>query len=42
LYSPILQQAVLLRDDAATRDFLAFLQTEEAHRIMQARGYERP
>jgi molybdate transport system substrate-binding protein len=43
LHEPILQQAVLLDvDSAPARDFLAFLKTAEAHRIIERAGYRVP
>lgn len=42
LYSPIEQQAVLLRGTAAGRDFLAWLQTDEARALIRAYGYDVP
>lgn len=42
LYTPIEQQAVLLakaKDNAAARDFLQFVQTEEAQRLITSAGY---
>ena len=42
LYSPIKQQAVLLRDTAAARGLLHFLTSTEALRILQADGYDTP
>jgi molybdate transport system substrate-binding protein len=42
LYSPIEQQAVLLRDTPAAREFLAFLESDEAVGIIQRMGYEAP
>ena len=42
LYSPILQQAVIINDTAISRDFIAYLKTPVAqHRIRQA-GYDLP
>lgn len=42
LYSPIDQQVVLLKDNAAARDFLAFIQREETRRLIRSFGYEVP
>ncbi len=42
LYSPIEQQAVLLRDGSAARDFLAFLGSDEGVEIITRSGYEVP
>lgn len=42
LYDPIEQQAVLLRDSEATRDFFAFLKSPETERLLQRFGYTRP
>jgi molybdate transport system substrate-binding protein len=40
LYSPIEQQAVLLRETAPGRAFLTFVQTEEARALIRAYGYD--
>jgi molybdate transport system substrate-binding protein len=42
LYSPIEQQAVLLRDHAAPRAFLAYLRSDEARALIRAGGYRTP
>jgi molybdate transport system substrate-binding protein len=42
LYSPIEQQAILLKDSAAARAFLAFVQSEEALDIIHSYGYDTP
>jgi molybdate transport system substrate-binding protein len=42
LYSPIEQQAVLLRDKDAARAFLAFAKSEEGRTIIQSFGYDLP
>ncbi len=45
LHSPVRQDAVLLRhgaNNAAAREFLAFLHSEKAIRRIEARGYENP
>ena len=42
LYDPIEQQAVLLTDSQAARDFLAFVRGREARDIIRAHGYESP
>jgi molybdate transport system substrate-binding protein len=39
LYTPIEQQAVLLREKPAARALLAFLQSDEALKIMRDYGY---
>ena len=39
LYTPIAQQAVLLRDTAAARDFLGFVRSAEARQTMREFGY---
>lgn len=39
LYSPIDQQAVLLRESQAARDFVAFIQGPQAARIIREHGY---
>ncbi len=41
-YSPIEQQAVLLKDKQAARDFLAFVKSDTGKAIIQAYGYEVP
>lgn len=40
LYSPIEQQAVLLTDNAAAREFLRFVRGGEASNIIRAHGYD--
>ncbi len=42
LYTPIEQQALLLKDNAAARDFLTFVRSEEAKKIIRAHGYGTP
>lgn len=42
LYTPIEQQAVLLKDNAVARDFLAFVQTEAMLQLIQDYGYATP
>ncbi|MGH8548980.1 MAG: molybdate ABC transporter substrate-binding protein [Methylococcales bacterium] len=42
LYSPIEQQAVLLKDNEAARAFLSFVKTDEARTIIQSFGYDTP
>jgi molybdate transport system substrate-binding protein len=42
LYSPIEQQAVLLKDNPVARDFLAFVSGTEALKIIGAYGYGTP
>ena len=42
LYAPIEQQAVLLKDTAAGRDFLAFVSSPEAVAIIRQFGYAVP
>ncbi len=42
LYAPIVQQAVLLRDEPAARAFLAYLQGDEARAVIAAWGYGTP
>jgi molybdate transport system substrate-binding protein len=42
LYSPIEQQAVLLKDAEPARAFLEFLRSDEARRIIRGYGYETP
>jgi len=42
LHSPIDQQAVLIRDEPAARDFLLFLGSDEAKEIIRRSGYEVP
>jgi molybdate transport system substrate-binding protein len=41
-YSPIEQQAVLLRDHGAARAFLEFVRTDEARALIRSFGYETP
>lgn len=40
LYTPIEQQAVILRDSQAARDFVAFMQSEPVKQIMRDHGYD--
>ena len=42
LYTPVQQQAVLLKDNATARDFLAYARDEEAVAIIRAYGYGTP
>jgi len=42
LYAPINQQAVILRDSVAVRDFLAFVRSTEAIAIIKHNGYKTP
>lgn len=42
LYDPIEQQAVLLKDSPAGRDFMAFMQGEEARALIRSYGYDVP
>ncbi|MBT5104520.1 MAG: molybdate ABC transporter substrate-binding protein, partial [Porticoccaceae bacterium] len=42
LYSPIDQQAVLLNDKQASKDFLKFLDGSLARQIIQNYGYDLP
>lgn len=42
LYTPIEQQAVLLKDDEAARAFLLFVRSEEALEIIRDYGYDTP
>ena len=42
LYSPIEQQAVLLRKSVAATAFMAFMRSEPARQIIQNSGYETP
>ncbi len=41
-YDPIVQQAVLLRDDATARAFLAFLRSDEGRALIRSFGYGTP
>ena len=41
-YAPIEQQAILLKDNAAARDFLSFVRRKEAKEIIRAYGYGTP
>ncbi len=42
LYAPIVQQAVLLKNAPAARDFLAFVRSEQGREVIRAHGYETP
>ena len=42
LYDPIEQQVILLKDKPAARDFLSYVQSEEALKIIQSYGYYLP
>lgn len=42
LYAPIEQQAVALADTKPAREFLAFVRSEDARRIIHSFGYETP
>ena len=42
LYTPIEQQAVLLKDNDATRDFISFVRSKLALEIIQDYGYDTP
>lgn len=42
LHEPIVQQAVLLRDEPAARAFWAFLRSDEARAIITSSGYDAP
>lgn len=42
LYPPIVQQAVLLKNNQAAREFLAFIKSPETRKIIQAHGYDTP
>lgn len=42
LYTPIEQQAVLLEENPAARQFLAFMQTRAAVNIIESHGYDVP
>ena len=42
LYTPIEQQAVLLKDTGAGRAFMSFMRSEKAIRIIHDHGYETP
>jgi len=42
LYSPIIQQAVLLRESSAAREFLSFVRGQEALDILRSYGYRTP
>ncbi|WP_250654752.1 molybdate ABC transporter substrate-binding protein [Alkalimarinus coralli] len=39
LYTPIEQQAVLLKDSAAAREFLFYLKSDESRRVIESFGY---
>lgn len=40
LYQPIEQQAVLLRENTATQDFMAFVRSEQGRKIILDHGYD--
>ena len=42
LYTPITQQAVLLKEGRAARDFIAFMHSEEARATIRSYGYTTP
>jgi molybdate transport system substrate-binding protein len=42
LYTPIEQQAVLLKDNKATRDFISYVRSKPALEIIQNYGYDTP
>lgn len=42
LFAPIAQEAVLLRDHPAARDFLEFVRSDRARALIRAYGYEVP
>ena len=42
LYKPIEQQAVLLKDMGPAREFLEFLGSQEARRLIRQHGYKVP
>ena len=42
LYSRIEQQAVLLQDKPVAREFLTFVRSDAALKIIQEYGYDRP
>lgn len=42
LYSPIEQQAILLRDTRAAREFLGYLESDKARAIIRQHGYQTP
>lgn len=42
LYDPIEQQAVLLEDSPAARDFMAYMQSKEARALIRSYGYDAP
>lgn len=42
LYNPIKQQAVLLKDNTAAKQFLAFIKSKKARQIIQKYGYDTP
>jgi len=42
MYAPIRQQAVLLRDSPAAREFLAFVRSDRALKIIRDYGYDTP
>ena len=42
LYGPILQQAVLLKEKVAGREFMSFLRSEAGLKIIRSHGYDAP
>jgi molybdate transport system substrate-binding protein len=42
LYSPIDQQAVLLKNNEVARDFMSFIKSPYAQKVMQHYGYDLP
>jgi molybdate transport system substrate-binding protein len=42
LYTPIEQQAILLKDSDAGRALMSFMRSEKAIRIIRDHGYETP
>lgn len=42
LHQPIEQQAVLMRESKAAREFVAFMQTDRVKQLIRAQGYDTP
>jgi molybdate transport system substrate-binding protein len=42
LYTPIIQQAVLIKDTPTARAFIEFVKTDAAHALIQKHGYHTP
>jgi ABC-type molybdate transport system substrate-binding protein len=42
MHAPLLHQAILIKDSAAAREFMTFVQTTAAQRIIVQHGYDLP